>query len=279
MDQLIYLMSGLLTLTGSLGAVYLTNRAHDRRLKLQLAHDLELKKRDREMSLRKEVYLEAAEAMSAGLITLGRFGNFEVADDKLSEDYVSKLPSVQKIHVIAKEETVEALVKFSGELAATMLRLLTKRYPLVWQAQQMKFLQTQIDGALKDQSRMLQLMEQHNLDGAKDQEKWDTIQRNFDYAKGKFDELQKQSADLGTTLYPKQLQFMEECIREGSKLSRLLVPVVVSIRRELELPLDETKYSKLMEEAAVKGEQSVKEFTGQLLSLISSKLNRHEGAG
>jgi len=80
----------------SLGGVVLTNRAHDRRLRVQLEHDREVKNRDREMSLRKDVYLAAAEAVSAGLIAVGRFADLEVPHEKLTEGYLDRAPSIAR---------------------------------------------------------------------------------------------------------------------------------------------------------------------------------------
>jgi hypothetical protein len=51
----------------SIGCVALTNRASDRRLRAQFEHEWKLKTKDREMALRKKVYLAAAEAIAAGV--------------------------------------------------------------------------------------------------------------------------------------------------------------------------------------------------------------------
>ena len=53
----------------------MTNRASDRRLRAQLDHDRELKARERELSLRNDVYLAAAEAVSAGFYAVARFAD------------------------------------------------------------------------------------------------------------------------------------------------------------------------------------------------------------
>ncbi|MGH7146517.1 MAG: hypothetical protein ACREIJ_01260 [Nitrospiraceae bacterium] len=66
----------------TLGGILLTNHFHDRRLQTQLAHDRNLKNREREMSLRKDLYLAATKAASAGLIAVGRYANFEIPFDK-----------------------------------------------------------------------------------------------------------------------------------------------------------------------------------------------------
>jgi hypothetical protein len=53
---------------------------------------------------------------------------------------------------------------------------------------------------------------------------------------------------------------MEECIREMAKLTLLLVPTVVAVRRELDLPIDEVAYTEIIEDGLQKQEASLREF-------------------
>ena len=62
----------------SLGGVYLTNRASDKRLTKQFTHEREQKTKDREMELRKEIFLAAADAISVGLNSVARFSNLDI---------------------------------------------------------------------------------------------------------------------------------------------------------------------------------------------------------
>lgn len=253
----------------TLSGVLLTNRAHDRRFKAQLVHDQDLKNREREMALRKEVYLAAAEAVSVGLIAVGRFANLEIAHDKLTEEYYSKAASVAKINVVAKETTVRAVSIFSSELGSTFLRLFAKRFPLIRQAQEITMHRGQIDAFLKEQSRILELIKQYNLDGDKDQGKWDRLQQSFDFERRRFEETSKKADELAGPLYIKQLKFMEECAEEGIRLARLLVPVIVSVRKELDLPIDEVEYGRLVEEEIAGQSKSIREFSQQIQSLLA----------
>ena len=61
-------IGSLFTLTG----IYLTNRASDRRLRLQLQNDRELKNREREMAFRKDTYAAGVEAISVQVSVLPR---------------------------------------------------------------------------------------------------------------------------------------------------------------------------------------------------------------
>jgi len=269
MEILAYLATFLAVISGAciaLSGVILTNRAHDRRLQTQLDHDQKLKNREREMSLRRDVYLAAAEAVQAGLIAIGRFSNLEIPHEKITEGYLDKAPSIAKVHIIATEETVKALINFSAGLNATFLRLFAKRGPLVSQKQQIEVLRAQVDTSIKENSRTFELMRQYNLDGLSDQRKWDLLQRNFDFEQRRSEGAKQEADTLAVTLYLKQLQYMEECSGETMELGHLLTPLVFSVRKELELPIDEVAYGRAAGEAAAKQHESLKEFIQQLKS-------------
>lgn len=221
----------------SLGGVVLANRANDRRLREQLKHDRDIRNRDRELSLRKDVYLSAAEAVSAGITAIGRFADLEIPNNKLTEAYIDKSPAIAKVHVIANERTAEALTNLLGELNGAYLHLFAKRYPLLVQRNQISLLQQQINNFSQERDRMLELMKQFNLDGATDQRRWEVIDENFKFEQKRIAETSKRLADLYADLSVKQLQFMKECIEETNRLGRLTVPLIASGRANLRCPL------------------------------------------
>jgi hypothetical protein len=250
----------------SLGGIVIANRANDRRLREQLTHDREMRNRDRELSLRKDIYLSAAEAVSAGITAIGRFTDLEIPNNKLTETYVDKSPAIAKVHVIANQRTAEALTNLAGELNAAYLRLLTKRNPLVLEKNQISILQQQIDSFSKERDRMLELMKQFNLDGSIDQRRWEVINKNFEFEQNRITETSKQLSTLLAGLSLKQLQFMKDCIDETNSLSRLTVPVIVSARAELEMPIDEQTYAQVIERSIKRQEANIEAFMENLRS-------------
>ena len=270
------IITAVVTLSASLGSIILTNHYNNRRLQAQLVHDRDLKNREREMSLRKDIYLAAAEAASAGLIAVGRFADLDVPDKQLTEGYLDRAPSIIKVHIITKEETVRAVVNFSVELSAAFLRLFARRLPLVLQKQQIAFLRGQIDTFTKEQSRMIELMKQYNMDGISDPNRWGTFQHIFDFERGRSEQTTQAADTLNASLTPKHLQFLEEVVDETIKLGRLLTPALFSIRKELELPVDETEFRRISEETTARQVESLREFMRDLQSIIAAQ---HAAAG
>ena len=249
----------------------IANRANDRRLQEQLKHDREMQNRDRELSLRKDVYLSAAEAVSAGITTVSRFANLEIPDNRLTDAYIDKSPAIAKVHVIANKRTAEALTDLLGELGAAYLRLWAKRFPLVVLKNQISLLQQQIDSFSLGRDRMLELMKQFNLDGATDKRRWEVIEESFNFEQRRIAETSKQQAILSADLSVKVLQLVKECSDETNKLSRLTVPVIASARAELEMPIDEQAYAEVIEQSIKKTQANMEAFMENIRSLSTAQ--------
>ena len=252
----------------SLGGVVVSNRANDRRLRQQLAHDRELKNRERELSLRKDIYLAAAETIATGINSVGSFANLDIPDAKLMAAYVDKSPSIAKVHIIAKTDTTKAVAKLVGELGAAYLRLFARRLPLLAEKKQIAFIKDQMDAFGRERDRMLELMRQHNLSGEKDSRKWEIIENNFNFEQQRIDNAIKEHDGLASDMYSKQIDLMSECINETTKLSRLIAPVLATVRMELEMPFDEASYVAVIEESILHQKSAVAEFIKQVQTSV-----------
>ncbi len=244
----------------SIGGVALTNLASDRRLRAQFEHERVLKTKDREMALRKEIYLEAAEAIAAGMNSISRFANLEIQHDEITKAYAEKAPAISKVHVIARTETVQALAGFTTQLNSLFLTLFAQRYEFQRTKNAISILDDQIVEFGKERDRILELMKQHNIEGAVNERRWEVLQNSFEFEQKRVAEAIAQRDELMRILYPKQLEFMRDCVAHSARLSQLLIPVLSAVRNELELPLDEDAYCKIAETSLAYQQEAIDTF-------------------
>lgn len=256
----------------SLGSVALTNRAGDRRLRAQLEHERLQKTKDREMALRKEVFLAAAEAVAAGMSTISRFANLDLQHNQISDDYTEKAPALSKVHVIAKTETVKALVRFTSELESLFLKLFVRRLELMNEKNAIALLDSQVADFGKERDRILEMIKQHNIEGIVDARRWKVLQDNFEFEHKRIDETLNRRTVLLGTLGPKQLAFMRECIAAAADLGKLIVPVLSAVRAELELEFDEDVYRQLREDSIARQQHAIDSFI-QKLATVAAQSN------
>lgn len=242
----------------SLAGVILSNLATDRRLREQLQHDREQVDRQRELELKKDVFLAASESISAGINSIAKFANLDIGD--VTRDYADKSSAVAKVYVIARDETLSALGELTDAIEAAQLRLTAKRLPLIRQKTQIQALQDLINESAKERARFLELMKQHNLDGAADSRRWDAIQRNYEYEQKRIDDAIHEQNSLASALHSENVKYLKECIDETAILRRLVIPTLIAVRRELELPLDQDRYSNSVEASIRNQDAVVREF-------------------
>ena len=221
----------------SITGVALTNRASDKRLRAQFEHEQKQKATDREMVLRKEIYLAAAEAVSAGFGAVGSFANLDIPNDKITANYSEKAPAIAKADVIAKTKMMRALGNFSSELNTIFFKLFARQFELIKEKNLIAALDVRIDAFGKARDRYLELIVQFNIDGLVDAKRWQTLSNNFEFEQKRANEAIAHHSEFGNSLYDKQLEFMQECISESEILGKLVTPLLAAVREELELPL------------------------------------------
>lgn len=244
----------------TLGGVALSNRSHHQRLLVQLEHERLQKRQDREMQLRKEVYLEAAEAISAGLNLIPRLADLNVPYEKLGEQYAEKSAAVSRLHVVATGKTAKALAQLTSELSTTYFRLLAKRHPLVRDQQQVAFLGQQINQFASERDRMLMLMKQANIEGAMDERKWNVLDENFKFEQERVDDTIVRQRQLQGEHYQRHLDYFRECLEASRGIAKLVIPLLAAVREEMELPFDEQAYAQTLEEVASRQEATIQQF-------------------
>jgi hypothetical protein len=81
----------------SLAGVALSNRAADKRLRTQLEHERELRAKERELTLRKEIYLAGMEALQAGATIITDLANLDIPQEQIGKSYSEKAAAVAKV--------------------------------------------------------------------------------------------------------------------------------------------------------------------------------------
>lgn len=244
----------------SIAGVAITNRASDKRLRAQFEHERESKTKDREMALRKEVFLSAAEAVASGMNSIGRFANLDIPNDQITQPYVEKAPAISKVHVIANIETILPLAQFTSRLGALYLELFAKRHELINARNAIALVDNQVEQFGKERDRILEMIKQHNIEGVVDQRRWEVLQDNFAFEQNRISDGLAHRAQLTAALQPKHLEFMRQCLSHTEQLGAMLIPVLTAVRRELDLPLDEAAYRQAMVESYAQQQQAIDGF-------------------
>jgi hypothetical protein len=249
-------VGSLFTLSG----IYLTNRANDRRLRLQLQNDRELKNREREMTFRKDTYTAGVEAIAVSMSALSKFSDLSFSLKEVSTTYLEKSPALAKINLVAGEDTIRALTNFGTEFAGAYFRLVQQRMPLSTLHERIGLNVELVRGFEKTRDEMIELLRHHNIEGTKDSRIFDAIQRSFEFEADRIATTYKEIQQMKAELSAKHLPFARQCFVETTKVNRLLVPLLVAARMELELSISREKYDEILYQTQLRMEGQLDEF-------------------
>jgi hypothetical protein len=222
--------------------VMLTNASHTRRLRLQHDHERALETQERYLTMRRDIYLSAMEAISEGMGAVGRFGELDVSLAELMHAYEAKAAGIRKVALVGEQGTIQAVSIFSQELTGAFLQLSARRARL-------ESLHEQV---LAAQQRLGQ-----SGDRAASESELATVQAAY---------------------FAVQAQLIQDSIAEVARLDGLLVPVIRLMREELDLPFDEDLHRQLVEEGHRRLAGFFADFAKEVQSAFGPEPDEQQGA-
>jgi hypothetical protein len=259
------IIASVVTVLGVIFSAVFTHLGNERRFAKQLKHDRLQKRVDREMELRKEVYLNAAEAIDAGLVVINNYANLGKTPEELFKEFSEKRSAFSKMHLIARESTVASIQALGLEFDEAVKRLSLLRQPLTQMQAQLKLLNDQIHASGRERDRMVELMKQLNFEGNKDAHRWDFVRNTFEFEQQRVSKAIEEQMILDARLKADWAIFATECFSAANKISGLIAPAVKAVRDELELSFDYTSYKTTIDESLKRQHESMKIYLDELL--------------
>jgi hypothetical protein len=251
--------------------------AHDsEQLERRLEHEAEQRDRERQMSLRREVYLEAAAALTHANGLVGRITSVDIDQRLLAEELAVDLSKLAKVHIVGSPETVQAIMNYVNELGPSFIELMAMRSPLVIRKSAIDLQQTLFDSALAEQNRITAMMQQLNIDGVIDPARWERLRDQHRIAAEDCVRHSTRQSELWREQLADMSALGEHLFARIEKLVRLLPAAILAVRSEMENPLDADWYKALWSEQTA----NMKVATSKLIeSLRQSTGTSRDGDG
>jgi len=232
---IVALGGGALGFSLSLISTWLANR-HSRQLQRdQFTFDSRERQAERHQQLRREVYLPAAEASLAIMSVFGKTADMNVPDSELTKHLEPFNLAVARVQLVAKPETVRLVSEAHRAVMVEYFRCMKSRTSL-------RFRQIDIDIASNmqkqhaaDVSRWVEMMRQYNIEGSRDVERWEAIQRQAKFSEEQRDEASKEWNKLTKVHLREILSIVREAPPRIVPVLKRLNPALVAMRTELEM--------------------------------------------
>jgi hypothetical protein len=248
----------------TLGGVYLTNRGSYKRLLKQLEHESSQKDRERNMEIRRQVYLDAAEAITENHLILMKMSDLGISDSDLSKQFSKSAAIISKVYAIGSAKTVKTVSELTSAIGSRYLLLIAERIPLIQRKHEIEIQNELIMKASAERDQMIEIMKNVNLQGIQDDRLMSVAERNFKFQQDQVSKLLDKRNQLIEINGKEQIQLAMKCFQASREVSEYFAPAINSVREEMDIPFDEEAYRNTIEKGWEASEQSLKEFFSKI---------------
>jgi len=221
--------------------VALTNAGNTRRLRLQHEHERLRDERARDLTMRRDVYLGAFEAIATGMSMVGNFGELEVPFQDLMRAFMDKSSAIGKVTIVGREGTIEAVADFEQALTGAFIRLSGQRHVVDLHHRRLRALEGKLERSETERERLAAALELGD-----DPATLDMLRRNLEYERRRDEALRAEQAEVEALFMPSLMNLIRSTMEEVATLDGLLAAVIREVRAELGLSFDEAFYRQLV---------------------------------
>lgn len=249
------IIASLLTLIG----VLLTNKGNNLRFTKQLEHEGSQRDKEREINLRREVYLSASEAIAEAQGSITKFPNSTIQElqDRFNNSTLSA--NLNKIHIVASERTVSAIGSFGERFSEAIASLMVKKIVLQTLEDEVKTINENINSMLATREQILEQIQE--IPKTQENSAYiDTLFKQFNETDLPLNTLFEERDTKTPKLLEQNFAYQQECLDESFSVGQTLIEANLAIRQELKLPIDEGFYTNLMTEQYNSAKQSFEKY-------------------
>jgi hypothetical protein len=199
----------------------------------QFKFDGEERKAENLMQIRREVYLQAADALVGLTSTLGRGINFSEPDEPLNAAAQAFGAAIARVQVAGTPETAVRAAALARVATAQSLQFITERIPLRSRQGDIATAASMRDEQQRDVDRLIELMRNFNLELSTDELRWKAIQRQMEFAVKQRDKYSDEWSRLLDEQSHASLKLMLSLPERMQAISEASGPLLESIRLEL----------------------------------------------
>jgi hypothetical protein len=266
---LIAVVAGFLT-------AWMTNRHGRKLLARQLEADSRERQRERQVNLRRDVYLPAADAVVSASAVMGKLAG---GDPEASQQSIAALQAfgatITRVQMVATPETVRHAAEYHRAVLATMNFLQRQNHALTLLRSDIDLAHDSRESHFAERARFVEMMKAYNIEEKRDPARFERMQQHAAFA----EELRAEAHSAwlrGVHAFETaRVETIRGFIDPLTELARLQVPLLAAIRRELET--GEESHALIAEEAEKTAVIGLEGITGQV-PLVEAGIERFRAA-
>ncbi len=229
-------------------------------------HQLKFAAVEREKNIKKEVYLEAVEAIVRSQNMISNFCNLNMSEQEITSCLSTDAGKIAKVQIVGNPETVKAVSSFMAAVATATLNLMLERSELMLRKNNIQNIEALRGRSQQEVDRYIALMKNLNLEGNSDPRLWETINTSVTYEQNQVTKYNSELDQLWLVQNTEHMNFSTDCMDTFFIVSGLLPNTILSVRSELDLEIAPEDYLAIFNENLDKGKEVFEVFINKVSS-------------
>jgi hypothetical protein len=253
-------VASVLTLIGTLGGVIATNWGNTNRLKLQLEHDRSEQAKERLATLRRDLYLKAAESVARGLAYFGSMPQLDFTKPGSDEPIRNVLAVGAQLQLVVNQGTAELIAELIATYGELQMRLMPKVLPIHGLRSDIAIKTESYDNAMRENKRALAAMTEYSESGIRDHALFERLNATATNSRELFKRYGDERTELWNKITTLNRQYLRDLLPEMRRLAEIQIRVMVELRRDLDVGGDIEVFMQIMERQLERVQQAVDAF-------------------
>ncbi len=231
---------------------------------VKVSNQIKISAIEREQKAKKEVYMEAVEAITKIQNMVASFSNLNISEEQITSGFSEQAGKIAKVQIVGSRETVQAVTIFMSEIGTATLNLMLERMPLINRKNEIKISENLRDKYQSEAERYIAIMKNLNLAGNQDQGTWDYVNKSFEFECEQREEHNKEIDELRAIQNREHIVYVKKYMATFFEISEILPQSVLSVRSELGLEISHEDYLDIFNKNIEKGKAVFDTFISKL---------------
>jgi hypothetical protein len=231
---------------------------------VKVSNQIKISAMEREQNTKKEVYMEAIEAITKSHNMVSSFSNLNISEEQITSGFTEQAGKIAKVQIVGSRETVQAVTIFMSEIGTATLNLMLERMTLINRKNEIEMSESLRDKYQSEIDRYIAIMKNLNLAGNQDQGTWGYVNKSIEYECEQRDKHNKEIDELWAMQGREHIIYVRKCMTIFFEISNLLPQAVLSVRSELELEISHEDFLDIFNKNIEKGKVVFETFLASL---------------
>ncbi len=231
---------------------------------VKVSNQLKISAVEREQNIKKEVYMDAVEAITKSQNIVASFSNLSISEEKITSEFSEQAGKIAKVQIVGTKETVQAVTVFMSEIGTATLHLMLERMALINRKNDIKISEGLRDKYQSETECYFSIRKNLNLAGNQDQGTRDYVNRSLEFECEQRDKHNKEIDELWDIQNREHIVYVRQCMATFFEISNFLPQAVLSVRSELGLEISDEDYLDIFNKNIEKGKTVFNAFLSKL---------------